>query len=88
MESLIDSTIDQILSDSPSSFSVHRNILAARIVTALESDPEWVQPYGVTGELAVPLIEEEGEVGELLARVISVGFSNSPDPPDTNRRCL
>ncbi|KAI0319372.1 trafficking protein particle complex subunit 10 [Amylostereum chailletii] len=78
VEALVDQAIHQVLSESPVTVSSHRSRLAAHIVQVLESDPAWVQPYSVTGELLVPKIETEGEVGELLARVISLLKSSRP----------
>jgi len=44
------------------------------MIQALESDPSWVELYGITGELKVPTSKDDGASKEILSRVREVGY--------------
>lgn len=50
-----------------------RTVLVSRLVNALESDAAWVEMYGITGELAVPQINEgDPEFDDLMKEAVKV----------------
>ncbi|KAI9510228.1 trafficking protein particle complex subunit 10 [Russula earlei] len=68
VEAVVEQAVDQALGG----FSQHepdRSRLIAHLIHALESDPGWVELYGVTGELKVPTSDDDGVPKEILTRV-------------------
>jgi hypothetical protein len=47
------------------------------MIQALESDPSWVELYGITGEVKVPTSKDDGASKEILSRVREVGYPMS-----------
>jgi hypothetical protein len=58
VESVIESVVAKVLADSPST-KHHRITLVNKLVAALEHDAGWVELYGITGELNVPVTPYE-----------------------------
>jgi hypothetical protein len=72
VEDIIEQEVKAVLASSPPSLH-NRIILVGKLIDALESDAGWVELYGITGELIVPIThDEEGEIGELLEKVKKV----------------
>ena len=56
------------------SLSPHREMLIDRLVEALSKSADWIELYGVTGELIVPEnLSEDGELAAAFARLKEVG---------------
>lgn len=72
VESLVEDRVDAVLADSHTS-PQDRVTLVSKLVEALEQDANWVEMYGITGELNVPgpADQEEG-TGELLGKIKKV----------------
>ncbi|THH18490.1 hypothetical protein EW146_g2511 [Bondarzewia mesenterica] len=81
IEGFVERSVDSVLAEWPER-AAHRSLLIDTFIQALESDPGWVQLYGVTGELEIPDVNEDGEVGRMLQRVKEM-LRNSR-PPDIN----
>jgi hypothetical protein len=41
---------------------------------ALESDASWVEVYGITGELKVPALKDDGTAKEVITRIREVRY--------------
>ena len=70
--------LEQALDEALDEFPQHRpdrSRLIAQMIQALESDPSWVELYGITGELKVPTSKDDGTPNEILSRVREVGYS-------------
>jgi len=73
VEAVLDQAVDEVLND----FSQHRpdhSRLTAQMMQALESDASWVELYGITGELKVPALKDDGAPKEVITRVREVRF--------------
>ena len=58
------------------SLSPHREMLIDRLVEALSKSADWIELYGVTGELVVPEnLSEDGELAAVFARLKEVGVA-------------
>ncbi|KAI0053990.1 hypothetical protein FA95DRAFT_1529824 [Auriscalpium vulgare] len=84
VEALIEQCVNSALVEFPEQ-DASRSRLVARTIQALEGDATWVQLYGVTGELKVPPVEEPGDFGRVVSRVIEIlGEKRSPDDRDSS----
>jgi hypothetical protein len=61
---VVENAVTKVLADSPST-THHRVTLVNKLVEALEHDAGWVELYGITGELNVPKIPQEGMEGDI-----------------------
>ncbi len=78
VESFINRAVKQALSEIPSAH-VHQDVLAGKLVQALESEASWVELYGITGEIIVPGLSIEDDVFDgALTRAMEVKFSAFP----------
>lgn len=77
VESLIRQSVEDVLKDS-GVLSSRRDFLVNQFVEALESDASWVDVYGITGELKVPGLSEEGELGDTIDQIKHVGVFSRP----------
>lgn len=72
VEEIIEQEVEAVLESTPSG-PHNRIIVVGKLIDALESDAAWVELYGITGELIVPDIHNEGgEIGELLKKAKKV----------------
>jgi hypothetical protein len=72
VESVIESVVAKVLGDSTKH---HRITLVNKLVAALEHDAGWVELYGITGELNVPVTpyeQTEKDLCKLLDRAMKV----------------
>jgi trafficking protein particle complex subunit 10 len=85
---VLEQTVDDALSDFPQ-HGRDRNRLIAHLIRALESDANWVELYGITGELKVPAFDDDSGAKEILFRIREVGYSITPrrDRHLSFRRC-
>jgi len=74
IEAVVEQAIDKALEEFPQ-HRPERSRLIAHTIQALESDPDWVELYGITGELKVPASGDNGASKEFLTRVRDVGYS-------------
>ena len=70
---MLDQAVDEALNEFPQ-HRPDRSRLIAQMIQALESDPSWVELYGITGELKVPTSKDEGTPKEILSQVREVGY--------------
>jgi hypothetical protein len=72
VEFRVKDAVDNVVSES-SSWMLYRTLLVDKLIDALETDAEWVEMYGVTGELNVPGVHDQGgDIGVALSHVKSV----------------
>lgn len=75
VESLINAAVAEVVADDDS-LSPHREMLIDRLVEALSKSADWIELYGVTGELVVPEnLSEDGELAAVFARLKEVGVA-------------
>ncbi|KZT11270.1 uncharacterized protein LAESUDRAFT_809238 [Laetiporus sulphureus 93-53] len=60
VESFIEAAISQVIEESPS-LQPRRAALVDKLIEALSGDANWIELYGLTGELLVPNIPDEEE---------------------------
>ncbi len=70
LEQAVDEALDNLPQHSPD-----RTRLIAHMVQALESDANWVELYGITGELKVPASDDDTTPKEVLTRIREVSYS-------------
>jgi hypothetical protein len=76
VEDIIEQEVRAVLENSPPSLH-NRIILVGKLIDALESDAGWVELYGITGELIVPITQDkDDEIGELLEKVKKVRITD------------
>ncbi|TFY59462.1 hypothetical protein EVJ58_g5755 [Rhodofomes roseus] len=69
VESFINAAVAEIVADDPSLLP-HRELLIDRLVEALSKSVDWIELYGVTGELVVPgNLSENSELASAFARL-------------------
>jgi trafficking protein particle complex subunit 10 len=73
----VEQTVDEALNEFPQ-HSRDRNRLIAHLIRALESDVDWVELYGITGELKVPAFDDDSAAKEILFRIREVGYLIAP----------
>ena len=73
VEAVLDQAVDEALNDFPQ-HRLDRSRLTAQMMQALESDASWVELYGITGELKVPALKDDGAPKEVLTRVREVRY--------------
>lgn len=72
VESLINAAVAEVVTDDDS-LSPHRELLTDRLVEALSKSADWIELYGVTGELVVPdNLSEDGKLATAFARLKEV----------------
>ncbi|KAH9934671.1 trafficking protein particle complex subunit 10 [Fomitopsis serialis] len=77
VESLINTAVAEIVTDD-SSLLPHRELLIDRLVEALSKSVDWIELYGVTGQLVVPgNLGEGGELASTFAQLKQVGLALS-----------
>jgi trafficking protein particle complex subunit 10 len=64
--------VDEALDGFPQ-YGPNRNRLIAHMIQALESDSNWVELYGITGELKVPASDNDATPKEVQNRIREVG---------------
>ena len=79
---MLEQTVDDALSDFPQ-HGRDRNHLIAHLIRALESDANWVELYGITGELKVPAFDDDSAAKEILFRIREVGTQLLHEETDT-----
>ncbi|PSR94078.1 hypothetical protein PHLCEN_2v4506 [Hermanssonia centrifuga] len=89
VESFINRAVKQALSEIPSAH-VHQDVLAGKLVQALESEASWVELYGITGELIVPGLSSEDDVfdGALTRAMEVLEQGRRPEESDEDWREL
>ena len=73
VETVLDQAVDEALNDFPQ-HRLDRSRLTAQMMQALESDASWVELYGITSELKVPALKDDGVPKEVLTRVREVRY--------------
>ncbi|KAI0256634.1 trafficking protein particle complex subunit 10 [Lactifluus subvellereus] len=68
VEAVLEQTVDEALDDFPR-HGCDRNRLITQMIRALESDADWVELYGITGELNVPVFDVDSSAKEILSRI-------------------
>ncbi|KAH9966604.1 trafficking protein particle complex subunit 10 [Russula dissimulans] len=68
IEAVVEQAIDEALEEFPQ-HRPDRSRLISHTIHALESDPDWVELYGITGELKVPASDGDGVSKDILTRV-------------------
>jgi trafficking protein particle complex subunit 10 len=69
---VLEQTIDEAVDELPQ-YGRERNRLITHMIRALESDADWVELYGITGELRVPAFDGDSATEEILFRIRQVG---------------
>lgn len=78
---MIEKAVETLISESPS-LDESRRTLVSKLVEALELDADWVELYGLSGELIVPGdIEIMGQLEEPLERLRQVISDFAPPLP-------
>lgn len=73
---MLGQAVDEALDELPQ-LGLNRNRLIAHMIRALESDSNWVELYGITGELKVPTSDDDAMPKEVLIRIREVGCSST-----------
>jgi trafficking protein particle complex subunit 10 len=85
---VLEQSVDDVVNELPQ-YGGERNRLITHMIRALESDADWVELYGITGELKVPAFDDDSVTKEILFRVREVGHPIAPrkDGLLSFRRC-
>jgi trafficking protein particle complex subunit 10 len=85
---VLEQSVDEVVEELPQ-YGGERNRLITHMIRALESDADWVELYGITGELKVPPFDDDSVTKEILFRVREVGHPIAPrkDGLLSFRRC-
>jgi hypothetical protein len=70
---MLGEAVDEALDEFPQ-HGPDRNPMIAHLIQALERDSNWVELYGITGELKVPASDDGATPKEVLARIREVGY--------------
>ncbi len=73
IESFIEAAISQVIEESPS-LQPRRAALVDKLIEALSGDANWIELYGLTGELLVPNIPDEEETVLSRLKDVSLGY--------------
>ncbi|KAI0288169.1 trafficking protein particle complex subunit 10 [Russula brevipes] len=68
VEAVLEGAIDEALQEFPQ-HRPDRSRMVAHMIQTLESDPDWVELYSITGELKVPASDDNGIPTEIITRV-------------------
>ncbi|KZT68199.1 hypothetical protein DAEQUDRAFT_693019 [Daedalea quercina L-15889] len=68
VEALINAAVVELIAEDDSLLP-HRELLVDRLVDALSKSADWIELYGVTGELIIPYKLGEGELASAFARL-------------------
>lgn len=71
---MLEQSVDEAVDELPQ-YGRERNRLITYMIRALESDADWVELYGITGELKVPAFDDDSATKEILFRIRSVGHA-------------
>lgn len=73
---MLGQAVDEALDEFPE-HGPERVHLIAHMIRALESDSNWVELYGMTGELKVPASDDDAMPKEVAIRIREVGYSST-----------
>lgn len=76
VETVLGEAVDEALDEFPE-HGPERVHLIAHMIRALESDSNWVELYGITGELKVPASDDDATPKEVTIRIREVGYSST-----------
>ena len=75
VESLINAAVAEVVADDDS-LSPHCELLTDKLVEALSKSADWIELYGVTGELVIPEnLSEDAELAAAFARLKEVSLA-------------
>ena len=79
VESLINAAVAEVVADDDS-LSPHCELLTDKLVEALSKSADWIELYGVTGELVVPEnLSEDAELAAAFAQLKEVSPARQVD---------
>lgn len=76
----VEAVLEQAVDEALDEFTQHvadRSRLIAHMIQALESDANWVELYGITGELKVPASDDDATLNKVLTRIREVSYSST-----------